>query len=319
MLSEVGAEAIARQIVRPQSKVRLFPGDCMDVLSDMLDESAHMVLTDPPYFLDGLDDKWKKGNGRTRGTGSVGGLPVGMKFDPKQGVALQKFMSPISEQLYRILKPGAFALVFSAPRLYHRMAIAFEDAGFEIRDLYAWRFTRRAQFKAFSLAHFVEKSDIPPKEKAAIIRELENRKTPQLRPQFEAILCAQKPRSGTFIDNWLEHGTGLIDAAQTLKGTAPSTVMTVEKEQKNSYNGHLTPKPVRVCEHLIRLFTKRNQLVIDPFSGSGTTCVAAYKASRHSIGIDINPEYIQIAKQRIEDLAHVNKTEAVCPSRGVPS
>jgi len=278
-----------------------------------------MVLTDPPYFLDGLDGNWKKGNGGPRGTGAVGGLPVGMKFDPKQGAALQKFMFPVAEQLYRILKPGAFALVFSSPRLYHRMAIAFEDAGFEIRDQYAWRFTRRAQFKAFSLKHFVEKSAAPAKEKDAIIKQLRNRKTPQLRPQFEAILCAQKPRSGTFIENWLEHGTGLIDAGQTLKGTAPATVMTVEKEQKNRYNGHLTPKPVKMCEHLIRLFTQKNQLVIDPFLGSGSTCVAAYKAGRHSIGIDINPEYIQIAKQRVEDLAYVNKTKAICPSGGVSS
>ena len=78
--------------------------------------------------------------------------------------------------------------------------------------------------------------------------------------------------------------------------------MTVEKSDKDNYNCHLTPKPLRICEHLIRLFSKRGQTVLDPFLGSGSTCVAAHKAGRHSIGIDINPEYVQIAKQRVEEM-----------------
>ena len=62
----------------------------------------------------------------------------------------------------------------------------------------------------------------------------------------------------------------------------------------------MTPKPVRLCEHLIRLFTTEGQIVLDPFVGSGTSCIAAYKAGRNSIGIDVNREYIEIARQRLE-------------------
>ena len=197
-------DAVARQLLRPQPKVKLLPGDCREVLSDIAPDSVHMVLTDPPYFLDGLDGGWRKGNGGPRGTGAVGGLPVGMKFDPKQGRDLHNFMAPVAIELMRILKPGGFALVFSAPRLVHRMAIAFEDEGFEIRDLYAWRFTKRAQFKAFSMNHFIAKrKDMTANEKKSLTKELAGRKTPQLRPQFEAILCAQKPKEGTFVDNWI--------------------------------------------------------------------------------------------------------------------
>ena len=293
-----GIEVIGQQI-QSQPKVRLFPGDCRKVLAHIDTESVHMALTDPPYFLDGLDDNWRKGNGGNRGTGSVGGLPVGMKFNPAQGRKLQEFMEPIAADILRILKPGAFALVFSAPRLLHRMAIAFENAGFEMRDVYAWHFTKRAQFKAFSMDHFIKKrNDLNKSEKKSILKTLAGRKTPQLRPQFEAILCMQRPRQGTFVDNWLQHETGLIDAGQTLKGKVPSTIMTVEKD--NKLNSHLTPKPMLICEHLIRLFTKPGQTVIDPFLGSGTTCVAAYKTKRHSIGIDVNPDYIEIAKQRLK-------------------
>ena len=213
--------------------VKLYASDCRDVLPDMESASVHMVLTDPPYFLDGLDDGWSKGKIPASVDGSVGGLPIGMKFDPKQGKALQEFLTPVFAETLRILKPGGFMLVFSAPRLYHRMAIAAEDSGFEIRDQYAWQFRARAQFKAFTLDHFVRRdSDLSEREKSAVIAALGGRKTPQLRPQFEAILCAQKPRDGTFLNNWMEHGTGLIDAGQTLAGKVPVTVMPVEKDKK---------------------------------------------------------------------------------------
>ena len=300
-------EKLARHILTSpkQSKVKLFPGDCRDVLADLDANSVHMALTDPPYFLDGFGDGWENGDGGTRRSNVVGGrMPAGMKFDREQGRRLQEFMEPVADQLFRVLKPGAFALVFSAPRLAHRMAVAFDDAGFEIRDLYAWRFTRRAQFKAFSMDHFIEKrTDLSAAEKKHLIKEMQGRKTPQLRPQFEAVICAQKPRRGTFVENWVEHETGLIDSGQTLSGQVPATVMTVEKDNRAKYNGHLTPKPLRICEHLIRLFTKPGQVVIDPFLGSGSSCVAANMAGRHSIGIDVNPDYIQIAKQRIEEIS----------------
>ena len=281
---------------------KLYAGNCLDVLHGLDSCFVHMVLTDPPYFLDGLDDKWGKGIEGKRGTGTVGGLPAGMKFDPKQGVKLQAFLAPIAEQLFRVMVPGGFALMFSSPRLMHRMAIAVEDAGFEIRDQYIWHYTQRAQFKAFSMDHLINKrEDFTTEEKKNLIKELKGWKTPQLRPQFESILCAQKPKEGTIVDNWKEYGTGLIDSSQTLQGTVPSTVMTVEKATKEKYNSHLTPKPLHICEHLIKLFTQKSQVVLDPFVGSGTTCISAFKSNRQSIGIDINSDYLAIAKQRIEE------------------
>lgn len=137
-------------------------------------------------------------------------------------------------------------------------------------------------------------------QKDTVIRKLGNRRTPQLRPQFEAIICAQKPREGTFVDNWLKYQTGLVDINQTLNGQMPQTVMSVEKETKESFNGHLTPKPVILCEHLIKLFSVKGQTVLDPFVGSGTTCLAARRCGRPSVGIDLNRAYIEIARKRIE-------------------
>ena len=166
------ATACSKDVLIPQEKVRsdiqIIHADCRDALKKIKTNSVHLVLTDPPYFLDGLDSEWKKGKKPTRKTGGViGGLPVGMKFDPAQGKNLQKFMCDIARQIKRVLVPGGFLLSFSQPRLSARMAVGIEDAGFEILDVYAWRFTQRAQMKAFSKDHFVDKMDIPYHEKNA--------------------------------------------------------------------------------------------------------------------------------------------------------
>ena len=263
-------------------------------------ETVHLVVTDPPYFLDGLDSGWRKGGpAAPKGTGAVGGLPIGMKFDPRQGRNLQDFIGEVAARLLPAMCPGAFALVFSQPRLAPRMAVGLEDAGFEIRDLYAWRFTRRAQFKAFTMDHFVDRMDRPAKEKAEIKRSLGGRRTPQLRPQFEAMILAQRPKAGTHVRNWLSYGTGLIDPTARLDGMAPSTVMTVEKPHREHFNGHLTVKPLQLIEHLIQLFSTPGQTVLDPFIGSGTTALAARRTARACIGVEINPAYLDIARQRL--------------------
>ena len=275
--------------------------DCRDFLSTVEPNSVHLAVTDPPYFLEGLNDGWRKGrDGAPRATGSVGTLPVGMKFDPRQGLALQTFISRVGEGMKNAMKPGAFAVVFSQPRLAHRMAVGLEDAGFEIRDLYAWRFTRQAQSKAFTLNHFVDRMNRPEPERETIKNHMGGRKTPQLRPQFEAMILAQKPREGTFVDNWIKHETGLIDTTEKLDGKSPATVMTVEKPSRDWFNSHLTVKPLELVEHLIRLFSLPGQVVLDPFLGSGTTALAAKRVGRSCIGIEINGEYLEIAKRRLD-------------------
>ena len=286
---------------RPSAKTYLIYADCRDALKQLPDNHVHLLLTDPPYFIDGLDNKWRKGkSGTTKGTGSVGGLPVGMKFDPAQGKALQEFIFNVAQELLRVLLPGGFFLSFSQPRLVHRMASGIEDAGFEIRDLYAWHFTQRAQFKAFSMDHFVDKMDIPLSSKSEIKRKLNGRKTPQLRPQFEAIILAQKPRKGTFVNNWLMYETGLVDTSIRLDNMSPSTVMKVEKPSGDERcHSHITPKPIDLLTHLIRLFSVKGQTVLDPFMGSGSTAIAAKRADRSCIGIDIEQEYIEVAKRRL--------------------
>ena len=65
-------------------------------------------------------------------------------------------------------------------------------------------------------------------------------------------------------------------------------------------NGHPCPKPIDWAVWLIDRTTKPNDIIIDPFCGSGTTCVAAKMLGRHYIGIDISEKYCEIARKRVE-------------------
>ena len=188
---------------------KLINTDCLKGLGDLRANSVHFVATDPPYFLDGMGADWDKNklNKRVK-PGVIGGLPAGMKFDKKQSKQLREFMFKTAVELYRVLKPGGFAAVFCQARLAFAVGCAFDDAEFEIRDMLAWKY--EGQAKAFSQEHFVRKMKISDMEKRKIIKQISGKKTPQLKPQFEPIILAQKPREGTFVDNWLKHKTGLI-------------------------------------------------------------------------------------------------------------
>ena len=64
---------------------------------------------------------------------------------------------------------------------------------------------------------------------------------------------------------------------------------------------HVNQKPIQLMELLISLVTKENAIILDPFVGSGTTCVAAKNTNRHYIGIDIDPNNTNIANKRLLD------------------
>ena len=278
-------------------RVIIHRADCFNILPQLAEHSVDCVITDPPYFLDGLNTDWDpvKLAKRTRHNGTVKSLPGGMKFSPKQGDDFEAFFSKLAAQVYRLLKPGGFFVSFSQCRLYHRMAGAAEKRGFEIRDMMAWRY--EGQPKAFSQTHFVRKMQISDAKKQEIIAKLQGRKTPQLKPQMESMMLAQKPREGTFVANWLKWKTGLIDTQADLDGRFPGTVMDVPKP-KEKY-GHLTVKPLALISHLIRLFSAEHQVILDPFLGSGTTALAALQTNRKCIGVEINAAYYAIARGRL--------------------
>lgn len=65
-------------------------------------------------------------------------------------------------------------------------------------------------------------------------------------------------------------------------------------------NAHPAVYPLYIVQELIKLLSKENDLVLDPFCGSGTTCIAAKNLKRNYLGIEINPEYVHLANERLK-------------------
>jgi len=93
---------------------RVVFADCRDVLKTLADCSVDSVVTDPPYELGFMGKKWDSS---------------GIAYDVS-----------VWEECLRVLKPGGHVLAFGGSRTFHRMAVAIEDAGFEIRDSIAWMY-----------------------------------------------------------------------------------------------------------------------------------------------------------------------------------
>ena len=87
-------------------------GDCREVMAGLADESVDAIVTDPPYELGFMGKSWDAS---------------GIAYD-----------LDVWRQALRVLKPGGHLLAFSGSRTYHRMVVAIEDAGFEIRDQIMW-------------------------------------------------------------------------------------------------------------------------------------------------------------------------------------
>lgn len=284
-------------------------GDCFEKLKTLSDNSIDMCLTDPPYFLDTLDDNWDTDNIEKRlpkekkdKKPTIGSLPKGMKFDPSQGIRFQEFMEKVSFEIFRVLKPGAFFISFSQARLYHRMTIAVENAGFEIRDMIGW--TYKGQAKAFSQDHIINlQKNMTEEEKETLKKELQGWKTPQLKPCIEPMCLAQKPTEGKFIENWQKYKVGLMNTNATFNNEFPGNIIPVSKpsvKEKGDFNNHVSVKPVELCSHLIKLFCPSGATVLDPFLGSGTTMVSAEIVGRNSIGFELSKQYFEIIEKRHE-------------------
>jgi len=299
---------------------KIILGDSLEILSQIEDNSIDVVLTDPPYFLDKLDNNWsyeKVENGRNQQT--IKSLPAGMKFDRKQGQDFYKWYLKISQQIHRVLKPGGFFFSFSSPRLYHRMASAVDDAGLEIRDCFLWLYTQN-QAKAMSVDHFINKMNKSEEEKNSLKKKFKGWKTPQLKSCFEPIVMAQKSADKTYLNNMLKNDIGLVNTSIRVGDNMfPANILTVDninevidksfligkptKKEKGDFNDHKTVKPLKICEHIIRLTAfYKDAVILDPFIGSGTTAVATKKLGLNYIGIDVNPEYVKISEKRLREL-----------------
>lgn len=180
-----------------------------------------------------------------------------------------------------------------------------------------WVYTQSIP-KGMSINHLINKLDICDEKKENLKKEYLNFKTPQIKSCFEPICIAMKPIEKTFINNELNFKTGLLNFSNKVginSDKIPSNIITLDefneiydknflinkpnKKEKGNNNLHITVKPINLIEHLIKIFTKEEALIVDPFLGSGTTAVACKNTNRKCIGIEIEKKYYEIALSRI--------------------
>ena len=193
----------------------LHVGNCIDAISQIPDASVDSIVTDPPYELGFMGKSWDS-----------------------TGIA---FNTELWRQCFRVLKPGAHLLAFSGSRTYHRMAVAIEDSGFEIRDQIMWvygsGFPKSMDVSKAIDKQFGAKREVVGTERNFGASKSEDGKiafgdypgewditTPStdeakqwegwgtaLKPAHEPIVLARKPLDGTVAQTVLKHGTGGIN------------------------------------------------------------------------------------------------------------
>jgi hypothetical protein len=155
--------------------MRVIHGDCIEEMRAMPDATIDAIVTDPPYGLGFMGKAWDD-------------LPPGEEW---------------ARECLRVLKPGGHLLAFGGSRTWHRLAVAVEDAGFEIRDSIAWLYG-----SGFPKSHNVGKALV--KAGADEAEQWQGWGT-ALKPAFEPVVVGRKPLNGTVAANVLAHGTGALN------------------------------------------------------------------------------------------------------------
>lgn len=170
-----------------------------------------------------------------------------------------------------------------------------------------------SKYKLFILENTVQDDEI-----IELTNQWRGWKIGNLAPIYEPIAWLFKPYSSvTLTDNIIKNGVGAMNIQECLiDGKSPTNILEfgfTNDEKKNKI--HEAQKPIELIEYLIRLTTIENQVVLDPFMGSGTTAVAASRLNRKYIGCERDGQYYIASKQRInheiEKFNEVNKEEVM--------
>jgi site-specific DNA-methyltransferase (adenine-specific) len=209
---------------------------------------------------------------------------VGKDYD--EDLSLEEylaFLRRVWKEVHRVLVPGGRACVNVAnlgrkPYIPLNGLIAREmiDLGFLMRGEIIWD---KAASSSTSTAW----------------GSWQSASNPTLRDTHEYILVFSK---GSFRRDKMDGRTSTISREEFLEFT--KSVWEIPSESARKV-GHPAPFPVELPYRLIQLYTFSNEIVLDPFMGSGQTALAALKAGRRYVGYEINGEYLALATSRIQN------------------
>ena len=261
---------------------QIIQGDCEEVLKEWPENSIDLIFTSPPY----ADQR----------ANTYGGVKPNDYVD---------WFLPKAEQFLRVLKPtGTFVLnikerVVNGERHTYviELILRMREKGWLWTEEFMWHkknsypgkwpnrfrdsWERLLQFNKHRKFNMYQEEVMVPVGDWAKTRLSNLSETDKIRDESRA-----KSGFGKNVSNWV--GREMV---------YPTNVIHMATECSN--RNHSAAFPESLPTWFIKLFTKPEHIVLDPFIGSGTTAVAAKKLNRNFVGIDINPEYCEQARKRI--------------------
>jgi len=271
--------------------------DCLDWLSEREGQSIHGVVTDPPYGL--VEYSAKENEKRRSGKGGVWRIPP--SFDGHQRSPLPRFsilsqndlenlfdfFSAWASRLRPALVPGAHVLVASNPLVSSFLSAAIQTAGYERRG------------EVIRLVQTMRGGDRPKNA-----HEEFSDVSVMPKSQYEPWVLFRKPLEGRVQDNlrkWRTGGLRRISGEQPFGDVIRSAPT---RKQERELAPHPSLKPQSFLRQVVRAILPLGEgVVLDPFAGSGSTLAAAESVGYSSIGIEMDPAYLGVAKKAIPALS----------------
>jgi site-specific DNA-methyltransferase (adenine-specific) len=290
--------------------------DCRDAMKTLEADSVDLVIADPPYNYEFVGREWDHEEIQRRltrvkeksnstiiknvpyGSGLAGGKRDAKWYQRNQQNAIdyEAWTKSWADELFRVCKPGAYVAIFNATRFLARVQIAFEDAGFYPRDVIVMEKQGGLPRGLNAVGKLTKEGD--PNA------ELWTGYHSALRNAWEGVVLLQKPLTDNYLTTLKDYGTGLMKAVNedgTFKTNIFNKITKREVWPEGAQELHATPKPMAWIDWLVELLCppRPDAVVLDPFFGTGTTGIAAENFGVKWIGIDLVPDYVVFAKQRI--------------------
>lgn len=243
-----------------KENIKLYNDDCFKVLPKIEDNSVDCIITDPPYFL--------SNDGITCKSGKMVSVNKG-KWDKRKGFdEVYNFNLQWIEESYRVLKEGGTLWVSGT---YHNIytigSIIDSIEDFRILNNITW-----------------VKTSPPPNLSCRFFTH-----------STETILWIRKGKKSKHFFDY-----GLMKEVNGGKQMKDVWIMGRPKKVEKEFGKHPTQKPEEIIERMILSSTQEDDVVLDMFNGSGTTGVVSVRNNRKYIGIELEKEYFNLTKMRIE-------------------
>lgn len=261
-----------KKLIYQKEDVTLYEGDCLEVLAELADGSVDMIFADPPYNL--------SNGGITCHAGRMVSVNKGDWDKSKGNEADHTFTLAWLQACKRVLKDDGTIWVSGTVHSIYSVGFAMQKLGYKILNEICWYKPNAAP--NLSTRYFTHSHE-------TVIWAAKSEKS---KHTFDYPLMKQMAGGKQMRSVWMN--IGVDDEPQDIWSIA--TPPSIEKK----HGKHPTQKPLILLERIVLASTKPGELVLDPFTGSSTTGVAAIRHGRKFVGIDDNSDYLELSTKRLD-------------------